>query len=164
LIRFDVSTEKHPGIFGLIDDADDCLVFDGGPRWRATRRGKRETDVYIARTTRGKGIDVTLHRYLMGVKDPKIVVDHKNGNPLDCRRINMRLATIKQNVRNAKPKTGRGLPKGVVKWGPRFRAKITVDRKCIHLGLFDTAASAGDAYDAAAIKYFGRFARINKEI
>lgn len=98
---------------------------------------------------------------------PTEKVDHEDGNGLNNRRSNLRLATTTQNNRN------RGLQahntsgfKGV-NWDERlqkYRAKITVNRKCIHLGMFDTAQEAADAYDGAACLCHGRFAKLNSEI
>ena len=41
---------------------------------------------------------VLLHRQLMGF--PALLVDHEDGNGLNCRRFNMRLATRQQNGQN----------------------------------------------------------------
>jgi len=43
----------------------------------------------------------------------------------------------------------------------RWQARITVNKKRISLGYFDTEIEAAIAYDVACVKYFGGFARPN---
>jgi len=91
-------------------------------------------------------------------------VDHINGDTLDNRRGNLRLATSEQNGRNQKisRKNSTGY-KGVVfykrrgRWGARIRFR----GKQYHLGLFDSALLAALEYDKWARLLFGRFARPN---
>jgi hypothetical protein len=58
-----------------------------------------DNDGYVRRKKPG-GRNVKLHREILGVTDPKIEVEHENGNPLDCRRANLRPATRSQNMQN----------------------------------------------------------------
>lgn len=118
---------------------------------------------YVA-TTVGSGKKAKryyLHRLLMA-SNPRLVVDHKNGNPLDNRTRNLRLATVSQNGANVpKLSTNKSGLKGVVKHGDRFRAYIHKNRKTKYLGTFDTAKEAACEYDKQAKKLFGRFAKVN---
>jgi hypothetical protein len=89
-------------------------------------------------------------------------VDHKNGDPLDNRRENLRLATQADNQHNrAKFKTNKSGYKGVDFHCKKWRAQIKVDNVKIYLGTFETAEEAACAYDDAAKSYFGRFANTN---
>lgn len=93
---------------------------------------------------------------------PGTEVDHKNGDTLDNRRCNLRSSNHAQNQQNAKKQSGRSSHfKGVTAWDGRWRARITVARQIIHLGSFGSAKDAAVAYDEAAKKYFGEFARLN---
>lgn len=90
-------------------------------------------------------------------------MDHRNGDPEDDRWSNLREASRTQNVQNrGRFKTKkRDTPKGV-SWHKGiglYCARITVNKKTIALGTFDTPEEAGDAYARAARLYFGKFAR-----
>jgi hypothetical protein len=91
---------------------------------------------------------------------PSGVIDHINMNRADNRIANLRVANETQNRAN----TGRRRHntsgfKGVSNCDGRWRAKIGVNRKSIHLGTFNTPEAAHEAYMAAARRHFGEFAR-----
>lgn len=89
-------------------------------------------------------------------------VDHRNGNALDNRRSNLRLATKSQNKQNLHARLGSSGYKGVSKTRTgRWRARIMVNRKSIALGEYDAKEEAAHAYDVAAVKCFGEFANLN---
>jgi hypothetical protein len=101
-------------------------------------------------------------REIMG--NPKgMHVDHINGNTLDNRKENLRIVTLQQNSWNqSKKKKGASKYKGVTKNGNRWRARIRVDDKLIHLGYFGTQEEAALEYNKAASFYYGEFARLNE--
>lgn len=110
------------------------------------------------------GKPVLAHRVIWkmsyGVDAPNDI-DHRDGDPLNNRLTNLRLATKHQNLRNSKLHRGKNLPKGV-SWhhgAGRYRASIYLSGKCKHLGLFDTPVGAHEAYKRAAGAAFGEFAR-----
>jgi hypothetical protein len=141
------------GKTAIIDAMDVPLVWGF---WQAFR-----TDGNDKWYAHSKQRNVYLHRLLM---PPPLgfITDHKNRDGLDCRRSNLRFATRAQNSQNkAHPRTA-SVFKGVSKKaGRRWSALITVNKKKIHLGHFDTAEEAARAYDAAAIEYFKEFAALN---
>ena len=107
---------------------------------------------------------MSMHREIMG--SPKdFLIDHQNRNRLDNRRANLRIATNSQNQFN-KGKTTRKTSSrfvGVtfIKRIGQWRAQIMLDRKNIFLGHFKDEVDAARAYDEAAKKYHGEFARLN---
>ena len=109
----------------------------------------------------GKLIGIKMHRQILGLAyGDRREGDHRDGNTLDNRRHNLRVATKAQNSRNQKlRKDNRFGLKGVFPHGRKWRASICVNYKKIHLGLFSTIELAHAAYCEAARKYFGEFAR-----
>lgn len=81
---------------------------------------------------------------------PKRLIDHINGNPADNRIENLREATVRENMYNQR-RAHKHNKTGVlgVQWRPtrnKFRARIVVAGKEIHLGHFDTVEKAQAAY------------------
>lgn len=101
-----------------------------------------------------------IHRYILGIKNPEIVIDHINGNPLDNRKNNLRLCTALENSRNTSvSKNNKTGYLGISKTqGGKYRARIMVNRQEIRLGHYDKLEDAINARKKAEIKYFGRFA------
>jgi hypothetical protein len=108
-------------------------------------------------------VDFYLHRIVWSMLKGEIPqgmeIDHINGNTLDNRIENLRVATRSQNVRNSVGCSKLGLPKGVRINKRRFCARIMCDRKYYHLGSFKTIEEASNAYNEAAKRLHGEFAR-----
>ena len=86
--------------------------------------------------------------YLMHGKFPKYFIDHKNGNTTDNRLSNLREATPQQNSQNCKGR-GTSFNKKARKW----ESRISVNRKDLFLGYFDTEEEARQAYVKGKKKY-----------
>ncbi|MEN6533310.1 MAG: HNH endonuclease [Bryobacteraceae bacterium] len=103
-----------------------------------------------------------MHRFVAsraGMEIDGLDVDHKNGNGLDNRRCNLRPATRAQNRQNSNSHTGRF--KGIAFENGKWVAKIRVGGPVIYLGRFSDEIEAARAYDDAARKHHGEFARPN---
>jgi HNH endonuclease len=110
-----------------------------------------------------------IHRLIMNVWDRNIHVDHINGNGLDNRKSNLRLCSNQQNSFNqiGQPKQRKNVKyKGVKKNTncKTWSARLTFNGKSIYLGCFKTQKLAALEYNKAAIKYFGKFAYLNKVV
>jgi hypothetical protein len=91
---------------------------------------------------------------------PAYQVDHINGDKSDNRWSNLRAANNSQNHANIGLLSSNtsGL-KGVVRTRRKWGAQIQVSKKNLWLGNFDCPAAASFAYQIAADKAFGEFAR-----
>lgn len=95
-------------------------------------------------------------------KWPTHEIDHENGIKTDNRLWNIREATRSQNAANQPLRAGKRF-KGIGrnKSGLPFKATIRVNWKSIYLGSYATEEEAAAAYNVAATKHFGSFARLN---
>jgi hypothetical protein len=92
---------------------------------------------------------------------PSGQIDHVNGDKLDNRIENLRIATPLENGRNKRMNSTKVGAKGVFRARHRWRAHIYVVGKCVELGCFDTQDEAAHAYNRAAVRHFGDFACLN---
>jgi hypothetical protein len=107
----------------------------------------------------GKGKKVYLHRLVMDAK-PGQVIDHIDGNTLDNRRRNLRVATRSQNAQNRRA-VGRSGYLGVEVHEGGFVARTQHKGVRHYIGLFKTAEDAARAYDKKALELHGDGARLN---
>ena len=141
------------GFEAVVDAADFETLFGLGVKWCVN-------DGYAFNAKHGR-----MHRFLLGAKSGQMV-DHVNGDKLDNRRANLRLATNSQNQANRRAVRGASQFKGVCRQRrPASKdvwvARLVVEGRQLHLGSFDDEVSAAKAYDAAATKHFGTFAHLN---
>jgi hypothetical protein len=104
---------------------------------------------------------ISMHRFLMGDTKGK-QVDHIDGDGLNNQRKNLRLVTASQNQQNrGKPKNNSTGFKGVYfqKTSKKWYAQIQINKKHIHLGIFDSKENAHNAYCKASTIYHKIYAK-----
>ena len=107
----------------------------------------------------------SMHRLLPGLKDKRILGDHKDGNTLNNQRENLRACTSRQNNCNRKSSKNSISKYLGVSWDSekiRWVSHIKVNGKNKKLGRFRTELEAAIIYNIAARKYHGEFANPNK--
>jgi len=110
------------------------------------------------------GNKIRLHRFILDITDPKIQVDHRDGDGLENRRFNIRVCSNQQNLWNQQSRRGSSQFKGV-SWSKETKkwiAQIGYNNKVIYLGLYNDEKIAAQAYNEKAKELFGEFARLNE--
>lgn len=115
--------------------------------------------------TKKKGVYERMHRKILNLKNSKLTVDHIDGNKLNNTRKNLRICSARQNSFNkGMSKNNTSGYKGVY-WFKRDKlwvAGIGYNKKTYNLGRFKNKHDAAKAYNNAAVKYFGKYAKLNK--
>lgn len=146
------------GLVALVDDEDYEKL--SAVNWCAANQ---RTHWYAVRGVgpRGKQRTVYMHRVIM--RPPKsMTIDHIDGDGLNNTRANLRIATVAENSRNKRKSNGKSSRyKGVTFTGRSWRVVIQRDGIVTPLGIFSTEIEAALAYDAAAAKLHGAFAKTN---
>lgn len=146
----------------LIDDEDYELIKNYS--WQVWISNKSNT--LYAKTTiyKPRKKTISLHCLIMNVINPKIKVDHINGNGLDNRKSNLRLCTHQENCCNrTKSKKCLSKFKGVSYYRQlnKWSAYIRNNYKLQYLGIYKNEIDAAKAYNEKAIELFGEFAKLN---
>lgn len=106
--------------------------------------------------------NILMHRLILEPKGK--CIDHINGNGLDNRKCNLRICERHQNALNRKKNINNLSGFKGVSWfksSQKWRAQIQYKKIVYHLGVFEKRIDAARAYNAAAIKYHGEFAKLN---
>jgi tRNA U34 2-thiouridine synthase MnmA/TrmU len=142
----------------IVDDEDYDRV--NQHKWHAAKHNR---NWYARRKDPKTKKIIRMSRFILGF-ETNLICDHINRNGLDNRKENLRLATKTQNLMNSKKRKntsskykGVSLYKRYNKW----ESKISVNKKLIHIGLFNYEVDAARAYDMMAKIHFGEFANLN---
>ena len=140
------------GQVALVDDED----YDEVSKWKWYAAWQKNSNAFYARKRSGY-----LHRFLMGYgKGDTRMVDHRDRNPLNNQRSNLRASNHVQNAGNQDVRKGNKSGYKGVYWHIRDNIWIATCGKR-HLGSFKDKKDAAKAYDEAAKVAHGEFARLN---
>jgi len=151
------------------DRLKECLDYDpstGVFRLKIHRHGTtREIGDVVGSMTVGGYVETCVDQHTLGLhrlaflymtgEIPSGHIDHKNRDKTDNRWENLRAVSAAQNAQNIiSPRKDNTCGfRGVYRYGNKFRAKINLNGKQIHLGTFINLQDAANAYIAAKPKY-----------
>lgn len=93
-----------------------------------------------------------VHRILLNPQ-PHELIDHIDLNPLNCRRLNLRIADHQLNADNI-DRTYFGCNITKTRYGT-FHVRLSVNKRRLSLGTYQSEAGAIKAYKEALLKYKG---------
>ncbi len=140
----------------------ECAIIDAEDYFRISLHTWRRKSV-VARNTTFQGRQITYHLshvILNCTLSRNLVITYKNGDLLDCRKVNLIVAQKSQVATKGVRRTGR-FYRGVVQHFNKFHARIRSDGRKLYLGSYDTPEDAAMAYNRAALELFGEFAQLN---
>jgi len=152
--------ELPNGMIAVIDDED----FEKASQHKWSASEQNHYYVVASGKIDGKSQVIILHRLIMNA--PKhLHVDHKNRNPLDNRKCNLRMVTSFQNAKNKKPAKDK-LYKGTQKYESfgviSYRVAVGNNYEVKPVGIaFIDEDEAARAYDVKAIETHGEYAWLN---
>lgn len=145
------------GQYAIIDDED--YAFINQWKWYFNNGGYAVRDIRV----NGKRTALYMHRFIMNT--PKNMdTDHRDGNTLNNKRINLRVCTHAENLWNQKVSIkGTSKYRGVYfeKSRLQWSANISSKDRTIHLGRFNNEVDAARAYNEKAKELRGEFAILN---
>lgn len=156
----------------LVDDENFELV--SKHKWHIVKG--RET--FYAKTNiifNNKKTNISMHRLILGLTDPKTLGDHKNHNGLDNQSDNIRCATYAQNQANKTShknssskylgvclsKIKHKLKNGEIKIYYSWKSYININGKKKSLGYFKSEEEAAKKYDDSAKIHHREFTNLN---
>lgn len=150
--------ELSQGKVALVDDEDFERVSQF--KWYAHRSAPRSKILWYAVRSLHPGT-MRLHTFILPGHP---MIDHRDNDGLNCQKSNLRPATVSfNNANRRKHKKSSSKFKGVTwyKAIQKWQVAIGINGKRQHLGYFFDETEAACAYDTAAKKLFGEFARLN---
>lgn len=151
---------KHSDKYALVDEKwyEELSKY----KWRLSTKGYAERHATLRDKVTGRS--VRLHRFVLGITDNRIFVDHKDRNRLNDLTENLRPCTPKQNSHNRSPNKFTASQYKGVTWHKRinkWHVSLTINDKTRHGGYFLDERLAGLRYDQLAREYSDEYAYYN---
>lgn len=153
----EVAEIKLPGEYKTIVDKEDYEVLNNY-KWKFSGDGMRRWA-----SKNGKQFGILMHRVIMNCPDGK-EIDHINRDPLDNRKINLRITNRQGNCWNTGPMLNKTSKYKGVHWNTkrkRWIAKIYKNKKSYQIGVYRDEIFAAGKYDERAKELFVEFAYLN---
>ena len=128
-----------------------CAVFQ--KTWKKATGGYKTETIYLHKLVAEKFLEKQR-------TETNNLVGSNNGNKLDCRLENIiwRSRAVASRKRKTRSKTGYT---GVYQENSRYRAVISINKKTMHIGMYDTPEEAAKAYNMKSKEIFGDEGKIN---
>lgn len=149
---------KYSDKFMLVDDSD--FEYLSKYKWYYEKPSKKSENEYAKSYIDKKFVKA--HRIILGISGKNNFVDHIDGNGLNNQKNNIRVCSSSDNQKNKKRIYGTSRFRGVNKHPGGWVAKITINKKQKHLGLFQDEVEAAKAFNKAAIESGNQFFVLNK--
>jgi hypothetical protein len=132
-------------------------------RWFLSSYGYAGRMESIKECSGGKRKYIAIHRLVLN--DPySFDIDHIDGDKLNNQKYNLRICTHQENLCNKfKCRNNTSGYKGVSfeKMTNKWVVYVSKNDKTIRIGAFTNKTDAARAYNEAAVKYYGEFAKLN---
>lgn len=158
------------GKFALVDEEDyervSKLNWVYCPRRKTTGHAYRIQFQWLGVGKKPIQKHIRMHRFILGAPS-NMQVDHKDGNPLNNQKSNLRLCTHLQNSRNTSLRWSNTSGFKGISWSQKrqkWLVRIGVGGETKYLGRYSNIHDAAVAYDKAAILFYGEFAKTNAMI
>lgn len=132
---------------------DECDAHLAKSKWYAHQM---HSGIYA----RNRARQISLHNAIMQPPEG-LIVDHIDRDPLNNKRVNLRLCTIAQNNANSAPRGKGSKFKGVKVIPDSKQRPWCATLKGRYLGSFSSERSAAIAYDIEALNEYGQYAWLN---
>ena len=151
------------GKIALVDDEN----YEYLNQWKWYARKSRNNNYYAGRyfyIKKGFRIYISMHTDILN-PNKQFIIDHINNNGLDNRKINLRICTNAENMKNRPLYKNNSSGFKGVNWSiksKKWYAYIRNNKIMYNLGCYINVKDAAKAYNNAAIKFHGEFANLNK--